>query len=84
MIEGAAPLKIEKHGRALVVACIDYTGSHVAAIAEVSVERVSGAVKVHRIWRTISCDVAVQPEPTSWSRPKGRSSTAWGCRCPSG
>jgi isoquinoline 1-oxidoreductase beta subunit len=53
---------LEKQGRALGVAYIDYTGSHVAAIAEVSVDRPSGEVKVHRIWCTIDCGVAVQPD----------------------
>jgi len=53
---------LEKQGRALGVAYIDYTGSHLAMVAEVSVERASGNVKVHRIWCTIDCGVAVQPD----------------------
>lgn len=50
-----------KQGRALGIAYIDYTGSHLAAIAEVSVDRPSGETRVHRIWCTIDCGVAVQP-----------------------
>lgn len=52
---------LEKQGRALGVAYINYTGSHLAAMAEVSLDRPSGEVKVHRIWCTIDCGVAVQP-----------------------
>ncbi|MBC7778872.1 MAG: xanthine dehydrogenase family protein molybdopterin-binding subunit [Proteobacteria bacterium] len=54
--------RLQEQGRALGVAYIDYTGSHVAAIAEISVDRASGEVKVHRFWCTIDCGVAVQPD----------------------
>lgn len=39
-----------------------YSGSHVAGIAEVSVNRSTGEIKVHNFWCTIDCGVAVQPD----------------------
>jgi isoquinoline 1-oxidoreductase beta subunit len=49
-------------GRALGLAYIDYSGSQVAGIAEVSLDRASGQIKVHNFWCTIDCGVAVQPD----------------------
>jgi isoquinoline 1-oxidoreductase beta subunit len=48
------------HG--LGVAYIDYSGSQLAAVVEVSVDRRSGQIKVHGVWCTIDCGVAVQPD----------------------
>ena len=51
-----------RDGRALGLAYIDYSGSQVAGIAEISVDRASGQIKVHNFWCTIDCGVAVQPD----------------------
>jgi isoquinoline 1-oxidoreductase subunit beta len=52
----------KRDGRALGLAYIDYSGSQVAGIAEISVDRASGQIKVHNFWCTIDCGVAVQPD----------------------
>ena len=52
----------KRDGRALGFAYIDYSGSQVAGIAEVSLDRASGQIKVHNFWCTIDCGVAVQPD----------------------
>jgi isoquinoline 1-oxidoreductase subunit beta len=52
----------KREGRALGLAYIDYSGSQVAGIAEVSLNRASGQIKVHNFWCTIDCGVAVQPD----------------------
>jgi isoquinoline 1-oxidoreductase subunit beta len=49
-------------GRALGFAYLDYSGSQVAGIAEISLNRTSGEIKVHNFWCTIDCGVAVQPD----------------------
>jgi isoquinoline 1-oxidoreductase beta subunit len=49
-------------GRALGFAYIDYTGSQLGGIAEVSVDRASGVIRVHKFWCTIDCGIAVQPD----------------------
>jgi isoquinoline 1-oxidoreductase subunit beta len=51
-----------RDGHGLGIAYIDYSGSQVAGIAEVSVDRASGQIKVHNFWCTIDCGVAVQPD----------------------
>jgi isoquinoline 1-oxidoreductase beta subunit len=52
----------KREGRALGLSYIDYSGSQVAGIAEVSLDRRSGQIKVHNFWCTIDCGVAVQPD----------------------
>jgi len=52
----------KRDGRALGLAYIDYSGSQVAGIAEISLDRASGQIKVHNFWCTIDCGVAVQPD----------------------
>ena len=52
----------KRDGRALGLAYLDYSGSQVAGIAEVSLDRSSGQIKVHNFWCTIDCGVAVQPD----------------------
>ena len=52
----------KRDGRGLGVAYIDYSGSQVAGIAAVSVDRASGQIRVHDFWCTIDCGVAVQPD----------------------
>jgi isoquinoline 1-oxidoreductase subunit beta len=52
----------KREGRALGLAYIDYSGSQVAGIAEVSLNRANGQIKVHNFWCTIDCGVAIQPD----------------------
>ena len=52
----------QREGRALGFAYLDYSGSQVAGIAEISLNRASGEIKVHNFWCTIDCGVAVQPD----------------------
>jgi isoquinoline 1-oxidoreductase subunit beta len=52
----------KREGRGLGFAFLDYSGSQVAGIAEVSVDRASGQIRVHDFWCTIDCGVAVQPD----------------------
>jgi isoquinoline 1-oxidoreductase beta subunit len=52
----------KRDGRALGMAYIDYSGSQVAGIAEVSLDRKSGEIKVHDFWCAIDCGIAVQPD----------------------
>jgi isoquinoline 1-oxidoreductase beta subunit len=49
-------------GRALGVAYSDTWGSHIAEVAEVSVDRKSGRVRVHEVWAAVDCGVALQPK----------------------
>src|SRR5262245_3518490 len=52
----------KREGRALGLAYIDYTGSHVAGIAEVSLDRRTGEIKLYNFWCTLDCGIAVQPD----------------------
>ena len=52
----------KREGRALGFAYLDYSGSQVAGIAEISLNRASGEIKVQNFWCTIDCGVAVQPD----------------------
>jgi isoquinoline 1-oxidoreductase subunit beta len=52
----------ERKGRALGLAYIDYSGTQVAGIAEVSLDRSSGQIAVHEFWCTLDCGIAVQPD----------------------
>jgi isoquinoline 1-oxidoreductase beta subunit len=52
----------KREGRGLGFAYIDYSGSQVAGVAEVSLDRASGQIKVHDFWCAIDCGVAVQPD----------------------
>ena len=54
--------KKRQDGRALGFAYIDYTGSQLGGIAEVSVDRASGVIRVHKFWCTIDCGIAIQPD----------------------
>jgi len=65
VIEEAAKMadwKRKRPGHGLGVAYVDYSGTHVAGIAEVSVDKSSGAIKVHNFWCAIDCGVAVHPD----------------------
>ena len=52
----------KRPGRGLGVAYLDYSGSQLAGIAEVSVDRSSGSVKVHNFWCTIDVGVPIHPD----------------------
>ena len=65
----------KRDGRALGLAYLDYSGSQVAGLAEISLDRSEGEIKMHNFWCTIDCG-----SPTTWwRRPKAASSTvsAW-------
>jgi len=49
-------------GRGLGVAYLDYSGSQLGGVAEVSVDRQTGAIKVHNFWCTIDVGVPVHPD----------------------
>jgi isoquinoline 1-oxidoreductase beta subunit len=49
-------------GRGFGFAFLDYSGSQVAGIVEVSLDRRTGQIKAHNFWCTIDCGVAVQPD----------------------
>ena len=38
------------------------SGSHIGMVAEVSVDQKTGVVKIHNIWASFDCGVAVQPD----------------------
>jgi isoquinoline 1-oxidoreductase beta subunit len=52
----------KRDGRALGIAYIDYSGSQVAGVAEVSVDAKSGRIRVHNFWVAIDPGTAVQPD----------------------
>jgi len=51
----------KRQGRGLGVAYLDYSGTQLAGVAEVSLDS-SGTVRVHHFWCAIDCGVAVQPD----------------------
>lgn len=51
----------EKEGRARGIAFCERSGSYAAAVAEVSVNRESGQIRVHRVWASLDAGVVVQP-----------------------
>jgi isoquinoline 1-oxidoreductase subunit beta len=51
----------KREGRALGVAVQEKEGTVAAGIAEVSVDRTSGKIKVHNFWAAIDAGLAVQP-----------------------
>jgi isoquinoline 1-oxidoreductase len=58
---GWAPAK-SPSGRGLGVSCADYSGTYVAAIAEVAVDKPTGSVQVKRVVCAQDSGVAVNPE----------------------
>ncbi len=48
-------------GRALGIGYTNYTNSHAVAVAEVSVNRESGEIRVHHVWSVIDAGFALQP-----------------------
>jgi len=51
-----------RSGRSLGLAFCDYSNTLLAGVAEVSVERASGLIRVHNFWCAIDPGVAVQPD----------------------
>ncbi|ARP99647.1 xanthine dehydrogenase family protein molybdopterin-binding subunit [Pseudorhodoplanes sinuspersici] len=51
----------KRDGRALGLAYSDAFGSHCAQIAEVSLNRQSGEIRVHTVWCAVDAGIAVQP-----------------------
>ena len=51
-----------REGRALGLAYSDSFGAHCAAVAEVSVNRENGQIRVHKVWTTVDPGVAIQPQ----------------------
>jgi isoquinoline 1-oxidoreductase subunit beta len=54
--------KRKRDGTALGVAVMEKDETFAAGVAEVSVDRASGLVKVHNIWAAIDAGIAVQPK----------------------
>jgi isoquinoline 1-oxidoreductase subunit beta len=52
----------KRDGKALGIAYIDYSGTQVAGVAEISLDGTSGQIRVHNIWVAIDPGVAVQPD----------------------
>ncbi|MBI3434809.1 MAG: xanthine dehydrogenase family protein molybdopterin-binding subunit [Proteobacteria bacterium] len=52
----------KRNGRGLGFAYMDYTGTHVATVAEVTVNPKDGEIRVHDIWTALDCGIAVQPD----------------------
>src|SRR5262249_44125384 len=57
-----ANLDRRREGRALGAAFIDYSGTQLAGIIEISLDRASGQIVPHEFWCAIDCGVAVQPD----------------------
>jgi isoquinoline 1-oxidoreductase subunit beta len=51
----------KRDGRALGIGYSDARGSYTGAVAEISFNRRTGVIKVHRVWAAIDPGVAVQP-----------------------
>jgi isoquinoline 1-oxidoreductase subunit beta len=52
----------KRDGRGLGFAFIDYSGSLLAGIAEASVDRRTGQIRVHDFWCAMDCGIEVQPD----------------------
>jgi isoquinoline 1-oxidoreductase beta subunit len=51
-----------REGRALGLAYINYSDTQLAGIADVSLDRATGQLRVHEFWCTIDCGLALQPD----------------------
>ena len=56
-----ADWKRKRDGRALGIAYSDAWGAHCAQIAEISLNRQSGEIRVHNVWCAVDPGVAIQP-----------------------
>lgn len=52
----------KRRGSALGVAYIDYSGTQIAGVAEVELDRTSGAINLVNFWVAIDPGIAVQPD----------------------
>jgi isoquinoline 1-oxidoreductase beta subunit len=50
------------NGRALGFAFVDYSNTPIAGIVEASVDRATGKIRVHDVWCTLDCGIAVHPD----------------------
>ncbi len=50
-----------RDGRALGIAYSDAFGSHCAQVAEVSLDRQTGQIRVHKVWCAVDPGIAIQP-----------------------
>jgi isoquinoline 1-oxidoreductase beta subunit len=51
-----------RDGRALGVAFVNYSNTPIAGVTEISLDRASGAITVHRVWCAIDCGIPVHPD----------------------
>jgi isoquinoline 1-oxidoreductase subunit beta len=61
-VAGMADWGRKRDGRGLGFAFIDYSNTLTAGIAEVSVDRGTGAIKVHEFWCALDCGLQVHPD----------------------
>jgi isoquinoline 1-oxidoreductase beta subunit len=52
----------KREGLGLGAAYIDYSGTQIATIVEIALDRRTGKIKFHNVWCAIDCGVAVQPD----------------------
>jgi len=52
----------KREGLGLGAAYIDYSGTQIATVVEIALDRRSGKIKFHNVWCAIDCGVAVQPD----------------------
>jgi isoquinoline 1-oxidoreductase beta subunit len=52
----------KRDGTGLGAAYIDYSGTQVATVVEISLDRRTGKIKLDNVWCAIDCGVAVQPD----------------------
>jgi isoquinoline 1-oxidoreductase beta subunit len=52
----------KRDGTALGAAYIDYSGTQIATVVEISLDRRTGKVRMRNVWCAIDCGVAVQPD----------------------
>ena len=57
--------RTRKNGRALGIGFSDTWRSYIAAVAEVSVDKKTGAIRVHEVWAVVDPGVAIQPDNIS-------------------
>jgi isoquinoline 1-oxidoreductase beta subunit len=57
-----ADWKRKRSGRALGIAFADYHGTLSAGVAEISLDRSSGKIKVHNYWVAVDPGLAIQPQ----------------------
>ena len=52
----------KRDGAALGAAYIDYSGTQIGTVVEISLNRETGKIKLRNVWCAIDCGVAVQPD----------------------